>query len=77
MMPYVLSVIGVTAMLIIGRGKWYGWAIALFNECLWLIFAIVTGQYGFIIGAAIYGAVNAYNAYNWKQEHNQEKTNAK
>ena len=75
-MPYVLSVIGVMAMLTIGRNHWYGWAIAFTNECLWLIFAITTTQYGFILGAAIYGAVNAYNAYNWRQEHKQEKANA-
>jgi len=65
MMPYVLSAIGVTAMLIIGAGRWYGWIIAFANECLWLGFAFATKQYGFIVGATVYGSVNAYNAHRW------------
>jgi hypothetical protein len=68
-MPYILSVIGVTAMLVIGSGKWWGWAIAFINECLWVGFAITTRQYGFILGAAFYGTVNAYNAYKWRRNH--------
>lgn len=64
-MPYLLSIIGVTGMLVIGRGYWWGWAIAFFNECLWVVFAIATRQYGFILGAAFYGTVNAYNAHRW------------
>lgn len=67
-MPYVLSVIGVTAMIAIGRGHWWGWAIALMNECLWVGFAIATRQYGFILGAAFYGTVNAYNAHRWYKQ---------
>jgi nicotinamide riboside transporter PnuC len=69
MMPYVLSVIGVAGMLAIGAGRWWGWLIALVNECLWLVFAVLTKQYGFIIGAAVYGTVNTYNAFRWKQNH--------
>lgn len=69
MMPYILSIVGVTGMLVIGAGRWWGWVIALANECLWLGFAIVTQQYGFIIGAAIYGTVNAYNAMRWRRNH--------
>jgi hypothetical protein len=69
MMPYVLSIVGVAAMLVIGRGYWYGWIVAFINECLWLGFAIATKQYGFILGATVYGGVNIYNALRWKKEH--------
>lgn len=65
-MPYVLSIIGVTALFVIGKGKWYGWLIAFLNECLWVIFAITTRQYGFLLGAGIYGSVNAYHAFKWR-----------
>jgi hypothetical protein len=66
MMPYVLSIIGVTALVIIGRGHWWGWVIAFGNECLWVVFALTTHQYGFILGAAVYGSVNIYNARRWR-----------
>lgn len=65
-MPYVLSIIGITALVAIGQHKWWGWAIALFNECLWVAFALTTRQYGFILGAVVYGAVNAINARRWR-----------
>lgn len=66
MMPYILSIIGVTALLIIGRNHWAGWILAFTNECLWIGFAITTKQYGFILGAVFYGTVNAYNAIRWR-----------
>jgi len=65
MMPYVLSVIGVTALVIIGRGYWWGWVLAFANECIWVGFALATRQYGFILGAIVYGSVNIYNARRW------------
>jgi hypothetical protein len=65
-MPYVLSIIGVTALFVIGKRKWYGWLLAFFNECLWVVFAITTRQYGFLLGAGIYGSVNAYHAFKWR-----------
>lgn len=67
MMPYILSIIGVTALILIGKRKELGWALAFTNECLWFLFAIATKQYGFIIGALVYGSVNAYNYWNWRK----------
>jgi nicotinamide riboside transporter PnuC len=67
MMPYILSIIGVTALILIGKRKQLGWALAFTNECLWLLFAIATKQYGFIIGALVYGSVNAYNYSIWRK----------
>lgn len=67
MMPYILSLIGVTALILIGKRKELGWALAFTNECLWFLFAIATKQYGFIIGALVYGFVNAYNYRNWRK----------
>jgi len=67
MMPYILSLIGVTALILIGKRKELGWALAFTNECLWLLFAIATKQYGFIIGALVYASVNAYNYRNWRK----------
>ena len=66
-MSYVLSVIGVTGLFVIGRGKWYGWLIAFLNECLWVTFALTTKQYGFLLGAGVYGTVNVYNATKWRK----------
>ena len=63
---WVLATVGVTGMVIAGRNIWWGWALNLGNELLWIIFAVVTKQYGFILMAVGYGAVYAHNAHNWK-----------
>lgn len=65
--PYALSIIGMTALILIGQRKWYGWALAMFNECIWIVFAIATKQHGFILGAIFYGSINLHNAIKWKQ----------
>jgi hypothetical protein len=73
MMPYILSLIGVTALFFIGRKRWWGWVIAWGNECLWVAFAVTTQQYGFILGAAVYGTINMANAIVWKRDAKKEK----
>lgn len=70
--PYILSVLGIAALLTIGRGHWWGWGIAFTNECLWIMFAITTEQYGFLLGAFAYGAVNVYNAVRWHRGWHQK-----
>lgn len=67
--PYLLSTLGVTALFVIGRGLWWGWLVALTNECLWVFFALATGQHGFLLGAFVYGIVNAFNAVRWLGTH--------
>ena len=68
MWSWVLSAVGVAGLFFVGRRKWWGWLIALFNEVLWIAYAFATKQYGFIIGALSYGAVHASNAARWRQQ---------
>lgn len=63
---WVLSCIGVTGLLLIGKRKWWAWGIAALNEMLWICYALITRQYGFIFGALAYMTVHAHNARKWK-----------
>jgi hypothetical protein len=74
MMPYILSIIGVSALWLIGRRKWWGWGIAWGNECLWVAFAVSTQQYGFILGSAVYGSINMANAIVWRRDAKKEES---
>jgi hypothetical protein len=65
---WVLATVGVTGMVIAGRKIWWGWLFNLANEILWVIFAVITKQYGFILMAIGYSAVYANNARNWKHD---------
>jgi nicotinamide riboside transporter PnuC len=62
---WLLMFVGVTGLYFSGKQKWWGWLIGLLSEILWMIYAIVTEQYGFIIFALVYAIVFTKNAYSW------------
>lgn len=61
----VLSVIGVLGAWLAGNKSWVGWAIGLFVQVLWAIYAVATGQYGFLIGCVAFGFIYARNLRAW------------
>jgi hypothetical protein len=68
---WLLGVIGVTGLLIAGQKKWWGWVLNVFNEGLWIFYALLTEQYGFILMALAYAIVYARNARAWKHDGQQ------
>jgi hypothetical protein len=65
---YVLAAIGVTGTFFVGRRVIWAWLVLLVNECLWMIYAITTKQYGFIIAAIAYGAVYIKSFLHWRSD---------
>ena len=51
-----------------GRKKKWAWLWLIFNECLWVIYAVTTEQYGFIFAALAYTAVYIKSFLHWKRE---------
>jgi nicotinamide riboside transporter PnuC len=74
-MSWVLSLVGITGLIAVGRHKWWGFAIGLGNETLWIYFAITRQEYGLILGAVMYGAVNMMNMIRWRR-NGSERTSA-
>lgn len=72
---WLLEVIGVTGLYLAGSHRLIGWQIGLGVQALWIIYAIMTHQWGFIASALAFGAVNLRNLLKWKRER-KEKTNA-
>lgn len=70
-MSFVIATIGITAMFLAGydgRRRAAGWALGLLNQVIWIGYALATQQYGFIIGAVVYGAVMVRNL--WRMRRN-------
>jgi nicotinamide riboside transporter PnuC len=63
-----LALIGLIGLHIAGKKSQWGWCIGLCVQVLWIIFAIVSDQYGFILSALGYGFVNANNWRKWRKE---------
>lgn len=66
---YVLTIVGVTGMYLVGKKLWWAWWIGTSAQILWLAYAVVTEQWGFIFAALAYGWVQGKNAVQWTREH--------
>jgi hypothetical protein len=69
---WILAAIGVTGIFFVGRKTIWGWHILLLNETLWITYAVITKQYGFIFSALAYGIVYVKSYMLWRKE---EKAN--
>lgn len=65
---WLLTVVGVTGMYLVGNKNRNGWLVAVASQGLWITFAIITGQLGFIVAAVIYGTIFIKNYLNWSKE---------
>ena len=68
MWSYVLAAIGVTGIYFVGSKSIWDWFLLLFNECLWMVYAITTEQYGFIFAAIAYAIVYIRSYVHWSKE---------
>jgi nicotinamide riboside transporter PnuC len=63
---FALSALGIIGILLAGNKNRVGWVVGFFVQPLWIIFALTTGQYGFILNAVIYAVVYARNWWMWR-----------
>lgn len=68
MWSWILAIIGVAGIYFVGRKDKWGWFVLLFNECLWITYALITDQYGFIFSALAYAAVYIRSYIHWSKE---------
>lgn len=63
----VLAAIGITGLYIAGKKNYWGWAIGVFAQTLWIAYAITTEQYGFLATAVAYTWVYSKNFVQWRK----------
>jgi hypothetical protein len=68
MWSWILAAIGVTGIFFVGRKVIWAWVLLLFNELLWIIYAVTTKQYGFIVAAIAYGIVYVKSFMHWRKD---------
>lgn len=62
------AMITLVAMELISRKKWYGWAIGLINQPLWVILSIQKEAYGLVILALVLSWRYASALLRWKRQ---------
>jgi len=65
---YILAAIGVTGIFFVGRKHRWAWLWLIFNECLWVVYAVITDQYGFILAAVAYTVVYIKSFLHWRKD---------
>lgn len=70
---FVLAAVGIAGIYLAGRKSKWGWGLGLFAQILWVVFALSTAQYGFILTAVAYGAVYLKNLLQWHREDSQKE----
>lgn len=68
---WILAVIGVFGLYLTTRKMAAGFAVGVLVQILWINYALVTDQYGFIFSALAFGSVHAYGFYKWQFEKEQ------
>lgn len=58
-----LSILGAFAMYLAARSPTAGWTLGLCAQCVWVVYAVQTQQWGFLISVALYGSVYASNLH--------------
>jgi hypothetical protein len=66
---WALTLIGVSGFFLAGRKVWWCWYINIVNQGLWVAYALVSQQWGFLLGVPIYLAVFIPNAWRWTRDH--------
>lgn len=73
---FALAAVGILGIWLAGRKNLYGWAIGVGAQVLWIVYAVVTQQWGFIASAIAYGYIYGLNWYKWNKEKKISQTNA-
>jgi hypothetical protein len=68
MWSWILAILGITGIFLVGRKTIWGWLILCANEILWVTYALITKQYGFIAMAVAYVIVYLKSYVHWKKE---------
>ena len=74
-MDWALAIIGITGLALAGqkRTRGYGWMVGIAVQVLWVVYALTTDQYGFLLSAFLYGAVNIVNFATWYREYSAKR----
>jgi hypothetical protein len=68
---YLLAALALFTSWQIGRKKAWPWLLAAGTQLLWVAYALVTEQYGFIASAFAFLVMNMHNYVKWRREEVQ------
>jgi hypothetical protein len=70
---WVIATIGIIAWRLTvyeGRRKQLAYVLGFVNQIIWIGYALATTQYGFVLGAVVFGAVCLFNLWQIRKRGN-------
>lgn len=67
-LSYIMVAVGLAGFILAGNKVWWAWYVNLGCQVLWMIYALITSQYAFIISAVFYSVIFFRNAWKWTKE---------
>jgi len=64
-LDYLLAAGGIIQIYLTGKKIRAGWLVGIGTSIAWVIFALHTNQFGFIISAAVFSAIHVKNYIAW------------
>ncbi len=68
---WALTAVGVLGIYLAGKKNKAGWAVGIGAQGLWLVYAITTRQWGFVVSVAVYGSVYCRNWLAWRRDEQE------
>jgi membrane protein implicated in regulation of membrane protease activity len=68
---YALTSVGLLGLYLVGKHYKVGFMIAIGAQALWVIYALATNQYGFIVSAVAYAFVNYLGIRNFNNRKSE------
>lgn len=69
---WFLGGVGLVGFFLAGRRLWWAWYINLANQVVWIVYSLLTQQYGFLVTAILYTVIFANNALKWTRARHQQ-----
>ena len=70
---WILTIIGLTGFYLAGRKVWWCWYVNIANQIIWAAYAVITQQWGFLVGVGAYTFIFTKNAISWTEEHRKQE----
>lgn len=71
-----LAVIAVGLSWLVGNRWTPVWLLALGSQLLWITYAVITRQWGFVGSSVVFGVMNVRNYRKWRQLDREEAARA-
>jgi nicotinamide riboside transporter PnuC len=68
---YILAGLGVLSIYLTGKKLKSGWLVGLANSGLWIVYGLLTQQYGFLVSAIVFIYVQYRNYAAWAKEERE------